>query len=348
MDPIAISAHRTPGDPVDRARAPPGREPPRGPVHVGRGTSRRRAAPQRRSAVPARETARRRAPADHPRPGETGRHAVAGRARVPRRGDVHGAQRARESQGCAFAEDPLPMRRRRRRRRGERVHTRRRVRAGVPDAQAHRPVPRRQDHASMGGPKPAVVAAKDQARVRRAGAAGAQDDDGRHLVPGASRGFEKKGLEGFAAAVAGGRGGRGSVRRARGGGARRVHGAGSASARDRSGQASRRLEEAAGGDGEAPSAVRGEAGGGAKERQATPRALARPHARDDARGVLLLTGLGGGLLSAGEDGSDRGRARGGPAHCGVFAGGERERLRRRRRRNRGGSRWCCFRIPSPA
>ena len=52
---------------------------------------------------------------------------------------------------------------------------------------------------------------------------------------------------------------------------------------------------------------------GHQERAPAPRALAGPDARDDAGGVFLLTGLGGGLLPAREDGRHGGRARGGPA-----------------------------------
>ena len=191
---------RTAGAPVDRARASPGRGPPRGRRRVRvDGTS----GPEPNHSVNRletnrrrREMARRRAPFDHPGAGQAGRHAVAGCARVPVHGDVHGSQRAREGQGRASAEDGVPTGGARRRRRRRRLDDSRGVRACVPDAQAHRPVPRRQDHAALDRPQQKVVAPQDQAQARRASSAGAQDDDGEHLVPGETRGRrERKDLQ---------------------------------------------------------------------------------------------------------------------------------------------------------
>ena len=256
----------TPGAPVDRARASPGREPPFGRIPVPRGTRRVLVVRKKRLLLAggrAPTPARRRAPFDHPRAGKAGRYAVAGGARVPERGDVHGSERARAGQGRVRPEDPVPVRRGAGRRGRVRLDARRRVRASVPDAQAHGPVPRRQDHAFVGGPQPAVVAAEDQARVWRAGAAGAPDDDGQHLVPGESRG--RAGLKRQKrSAVAGGRGGGGPVRRARGGCVENRDGSDANVRRDERDERrfvarkkKKRVTQANGKDGAAPGAVRG-------------------------------------------------------------------------------------------
>ena len=243
--------------------------------------------------------ARRRAPPHHRRAGAARRHALAGDPRLLRGGHVHrdGLRRSRRTSPPSHR---VPHHRRRGRRRRRPLHRRGSLRPGLPHAQAHGALPRRQDHAHVDRPSASILAPQDATQDGEAAPPGAPHDDGERLVPRGGRQPQKQTprrrirvqirvqiVDARSPTLARGRGGEGDVR-----GVLRA-------------PSRRRLPR----DGETPGEVRRASSRGASSRRAAQGALDGTSAGDDVGGVVRTSRVGGGLLPSRQDGGDDGRAR---------------------------------------
>ena len=86
----------------------------------------------------------------------------------------------------------VPHHRRRGRRRRRPLHRRGSLRPGLPHAQAHGALPRRQDHAHVDRPSASILAPQDATQDGEAAPPGAPHDDGERLVPRGGRQPQKQ------------------------------------------------------------------------------------------------------------------------------------------------------------